>query len=196
MNELLTLSAASKILGVSTKTLRNWDKSGKLSAIRTAGGHRRLKKTDVEELVGCATICDPLTLVYARVSTAKQQENLERQIGRLLEYCADNRWTVELLKDVGSGLNDKRSGLKKLLKRLRDPAVVRLVIEYKDRLTRYGFSTLEAYCDSVGVHILVLQESDSKEFEQEFSEDIVALIASYSARLYGRRGGRSTKCQQ
>jgi len=68
-----------------------------------------------------------------------------------------------------------------------------VLVEYKDRLSRYGFGTFESYCNSLGVQVVVMQNRESKEFEQEFSEDIVALIASFSARLYGRRGGRATK---
>jgi predicted site-specific integrase-resolvase len=131
-----------------------------------------------------------VTLVYARCSTRKQAENLERQVGRLLEHCASKKWEVELFKDIGSGLNDNRKSFKKLLRRVSKPDVARVVVEYKDRLCRYGFTVFHEYCFGLGVEVLVLQETESKEFEQEFAEDVVALIASFSARLYGRRGGR------
>ena len=69
----------------------------------------------------------------------------------------------------------------------------RVVVEHKDRLCRYGFSVFEGYCEGLGVDVVILQGSESKEFEQEFAEDVVALIASFSARSYGRRGGRKEK---
>lgn len=97
----------------------------------------------------------------------------------------------ELYKDIGSGLNENRKQFKKLLKRLPDKDVATVLVEYKDRLSRYGFDTFRSYCESLGVSVIVMNEEDSKEFEQEFLEDIVALVASYSARLYGRMGGRS-----
>ena len=80
-----------------------------------------------------------------------------------------------------------------MLKRLPDPDVSCVVVEYKDRLSRYGFETFKGYCESLGVEVDVLQTKESVEFEQEFAEDVVALIASFSARLYGRRGGRKCK---
>ena len=132
-------------------------------------------------------------LVYARCSTHKQTENLDRQVGRLLEYATEKYTNTELYKDIGSGLNENRRQFRKLLKRLTSVDVVAVVIEHKDRLSRYGFETFRGYCESLGVQVDVLQQKDSVEFEQEFAEDIVALIASYSARLYGRRGGRKCK---
>lgn len=118
---------------------------------------------------------------------------MERQIGRLLEHCAGQCWKVELFKDIGSGLNDNRKQFKKMLRRILEPDVARVVVEYQDRLCRYGFSVFQEYCTGLGVEVVILQEAESKEFEQEFAEDVVALITSFSARLYGRRGGRKKK---
>lgn len=99
----------------------------------------------------------------------------------------------ELYKDIGSGLNENRCQFKKLLARLPDRDVNTVVVKYRDRLSRYGFGTFESYCNSLGVGVVVMEGRESKEFEQEFSEDIIALIASFSARPYGRRGGRARK---
>jgi putative resolvase len=156
--------------------------------VRTTGNQRRVPLSEVERLSGSAI--RNTMLIYARCSTQKQTENLERQVGRLLEYATQTKMPVELYKDIGSGLNENRKQFKKLLKRLPDNDVACVTVEYKDRISRYGFDTFKSFCESLGVTVNVLQEKESKEFEQEFSEDIVALIASYSARLYGRRGGR------
>jgi len=194
MTKHLSLSKASKILGITTQTLRAWDREGKIQTIRTDGGHRRVPQSEIDRLLGK----DPdkeriLTLAYCRCSTNKQVENLERQVGRVLEYCSKRKWQVELFKDIGSGLNDNRKQFKKLLKRVADQDVKRVVVEYKDRIARFGFETFVGYCANFGVEVLVLQDAEPKEFEQEFAEDIVALVASFSARLYGRRGGRKKK---
>lgn len=132
-------------------------------------------------------------LIYARVSTHKQKDNLDRQVGRLLEHAIVLSKDFELYKDIGSGLNDNRKSFKKLLNRISEPDVLGILIEYKDRISRYGFATLETYCNNLGVSVYVMNKSESQDFEQEFSKDIVSLIASYSARLYGRRGGRAKK---
>lgn len=176
---------------MTTQTLRDWDKAGKIKTVRSEGNQRRVPLSEVEARTG--QINRTVALVYARCSTQKQADNLERQVGRLLEFAATKYQNVELFKDIGSGLNENRRQFRKLLKRLVDPDVQCVVIEYKDRLSRYGFETFRRHCESLGVVVEVLQQKDSVEFEQEFAEDVIALIASYSARLYGRRGGRKCK---
>jgi len=193
MKELVTLSKASKILGVTTNTLRNWDEAGKIQTVRTSGNHRRIPIEELEKLRGKETNIRTVSCVYCRCSTHKQEENLERQVGRLLEHCAKNDWKPELYKDIGSGLNENRRQFKKMLKRIAEDDVARVVIEYKDRIARYGFETFKSYCESYGVDVIVLKDAEKKEFEEEMVEDIIALIASYSAKLYGRRGGRKKK---
>jgi len=193
MSTLLRLSKAAKLLGVTTRTLRTWDTDGTIQVVRSPGGHRLVPMSEIERLRGEQEVPKTVSLVYARCSTRKQSENLERQVGRLLEHCAGQDWKPELFKDIGSGLNDNRKQFKKMLRRISEPDVARVVVEYKDRLCRYGFSVFQEYCFGLGVEVVILQEAESKEFEQEFAEDVVALIASFSARLYGRRGGRKKK---
>jgi len=194
MTSLLRLSKAADLLGVTTSTLRVWDADGKIKTIRSPGGHRLVPLSEIERLRGEQTQQRNVTCVYARCSTQKQIENLERQVGRLLEHCVAQGWKPELFKDIGSGLNDNRKQFKQMLHRIADPDVTRVLIEYKDRLCRYGFAVFQEYCEGLGVEVVILKEAEAKEFEQEFAEDVVALIASFSARLYGRRGGRKTKC--
>lgn len=194
MTDLVSLSKASKILGVTTRTLVEWDNTGKMETVRTPGNHRRIPMEEIERLKGeNADEQRVITLAYCRCSTEKQKENLERQVGRVLEYCLKNEWKVELFKDIGSGLNEERREFKRLLKRISSPDVKRIVVEYKDRLTRFGFETFTAYCKGFGVEVVVLEQSEVKEFEQEMAEDLVSLVTSYSARMYGRRGGRKKK---
>lgn len=190
MTSLLRLSVAAKLLGVTTTTIRTWDRTGILKTVRSPGGHRLVPLAEVERLRGEVGAARTITLVYARCSTHKQQDNLERQVGRLLEHCANEKWPCELYKDIGSGLNDNRKQFLKLIKRVAKADVARVIVEYKDRLCRYGFSVFEGYCASLGVEVVVLRGDEPKEFEMEFAEDVVALIASFSARLYGRRGGK------
>lgn len=178
---------------MTTQTLRNWDNAGKIKSLRTDGNQRRIPLEEVERIQGYQG--RTVILAYCRCSTQKQKDNLERQVGRVLEYCASTGLNPELYKDIGSGLNENRRQFKRLLKRLSDTDVNTVVVEYKDRLSRYGFGTFESYCNSLGVQVVVMEDRESKEFEQEFSEDIVALIASFSARLYGRRGqSKEEKC--
>src|SRR5690606_32046057 len=121
------------------------------------------------------------------------EENLERQVGRVLEHCYTNKWDVELYKDIGSGLNENRREFKKLLKRVADNDVARVVVEYKDRIARYGFETFVALCKNFGVEVLVLKDKEEQTFEEEMLDDIISLVTSYSARIYGKRGGKKKK---
>jgi len=175
---------------VTRGTLRRWDASGKLKTIRTEGGHRRIPVSEIERLQGVSVSQRNVALAYCRCSTQKQSEDLERQVGRVLEYCTSNGWKIELFKEIASGLNDKRPQFKKLLRRLSSPDILCVVVEYKDRIARFGYETFVTYCDTLGVQVIVMEQSDSKEFEQEFAEDIISIVASYSGKLYGRRGGR------
>jgi putative resolvase len=165
-----------------------------IKTVRTQGNQRRVPLEEVERLQGVHT--RDVVLAYCRCSTTKQKENLERQVARVLEYAAGLGLQVELYKDIGSGLNENRKQFKRMCQRVADPDVCAVLVEYKDRLSRYGFETFKSYCTSLGVQVIVMEERESKEFEQEFAEDIVALIASYSARLYGRRGGRARNARR
>lgn len=189
MTRVVRLSEAARRLGVTTQTLRDWDRLGKIETVRTKGNQRRIPVSEIERVLG-SEIERNVMLVYARCSTHKQTDNLERQIGRLLEYAATLPYKVELYKDIGSGLNENRSQFKKLLKRLGEPDVYGVLVEYKDRICRYGFQTFKSYCDVIGVSVEVMLDNEPKEFEQEFAEDVIAIVTSFSARLYGRRGGR------
>ena len=189
MKELLTLSEASQILGVTTTTLRNWNKSGKIQCERTIGNHRRISKNEIKRILNEQPIIGK-TLAYCRCSTAKQNDNLERQVGRVLEFCSLHSWDVELYKDIGSGLNENRKAFKKLLKRIQEDDIVRVVAEYKDRITRYGFNVFQEHCNSHNVEVIIINVDEDKTFEEEMTNDIISIIVSYSAKYYGRRGGK------
>ena len=176
---------------MTTKTLRNWDDAGKIKTTRTNGNHRRISMDEIRRLQGVTpSSTQTKTLAYCRCSTLKQKDNLDRQVGRVLEHCYLNKWDVELYKDIGSGLNENRREFKKLLKRVADNDVARVVVEYKDRIARYGFETFVVMCKNFNVEVVVLEEKEEQSFEEEMVDDIISLITSYSARIYGKRGGK------
>lgn len=191
MNEQLTLSKASKILGVTTKTLRNWDDAGKIKTTRTTGNHRRISIEEINRLKGkTQNSSRNKTLAYCRCSAKKQEENLERQVGRVLEHCYTNKWDVELYKDIGSGLTENRCEFKKLFNRIADNDVIRVVVEHKYIIARYGYETFVALCKNFGVEVIVLKEQEDQSFEEEMVDDIISLVTSYSVRIYGKRSGK------
>lgn len=124
------------------------------------------------------------TVVYARVSSSEQRKtNLESKAQRVSDFCNARGWVVSsVIKEVGSGVNDSRP---KLVKLLKDPEVLRIVVEHKDRLTRFGFNYLQVLCDVQGIELVVINQSTDS--TSELVEDLVAIITSFCARLYGQR---------
>ena len=191
MNKLLTLQEAKSILNVSKSTLQRWDNSGKLVALRTEGGHRRYKLSDIEKILGIVNNKekdnkDIVVATYARCSTPDQKAHgdIERQSMRLFEYCTKHKYKVEhIIKDMGSGLNDKRKGFIKLCNLVVNKKISKVIIEHKDRLTRFQYNLIEFFFNSYGVEIELL---DKKEYTQqeELVNDMMMLIASFSGRLY------------
>ena len=120
MDKLYNISKTAEILDVTPKTLRIWDKENKLKPVLTSGGHRRYKESDINKILGIEETQvekKEVCVTYSRVSSQKQKVSgdLDRQSQRLSEYCAKHNLYVEyIIKDCGSGLNDKRSGFVQL----------------------------------------------------------------------------------
>lgn len=196
---MLNITQASQYLNVSDDTLRLWDKNGKLKPLKTVGGHRRYRKEDLDKFLGLSEeiiedIIDS-TVTYARVSSneQKQKGDLDRQSQRLSEYCAKKGWRVtHIIKDVGSGLNDNRSGFIRLTDMVLNKKVNKLVVEHKDRLTRFQFNFIKKIFESYGCEVIVIDGVDVSN-EEELATDIMSLMASFSGKFYGRRSAERQK---
>lgn len=129
-------------------------------------------------------------MCYCRVSSSQNRDNLEKQVERVVSYCAAKGYRVdEVIKECSSGLNDKRP---KLIKMLNNQSVTRIVIEHHDRLTRFGFNYIENWMKERGCEIIVINPAtDDKD---DLMKDFVSLVTSFTARLYGlRRSKRKTE---
>jgi putative resolvase len=128
--------------------------------------------------------------IYTRVSSHEMRKNLNRQAERLSDYCAAKGWQVhKVIKEVGSGVNDKR---KQFLKILADPSFTIMVVEHKDRATRFGFNYLDTLLSRQGRRIEVVNLADNG--QEDLRHDLVAIIYSFCAGLYGqRRAKRKTE---
>ena len=128
------------------------------------------------------------TVVYARVSSSENRSNLETQAERLSQYCTAKGWTVnEVVKECASGLNDNRPKLSKIL---TERKATRLVIEHKDRLTRFGFNYIKLLLNDCD--IVVVNECET---DQDLFEDFVSLVTSFCARIYGKRRAKRKTAQ-
>jgi len=127
------------------------------------------------------------TIIYARVSSPKQKDDLERQAERMVQFCIARGWIVDqVIKEVASGLNDKRP---KLIKILSAKHPIRIVSEHKDRLTRFGFHYISTLING---EIVIANLAETR--KEDLMQDLIAIIKSMVARYYGqRRGGKKAK---
>jgi putative resolvase len=193
MNQPIPISAATKALGVSTSTLRRWERSGKLKPARTVGGQRRYNLAELQPRRFCATPETRKSIAYARVSSHDQKADLERQKQVLELYCASHGLTFEVIGDLGSGMNYQKKGLKKLLDDVLADKVGRLVLTHKDRLLRFGAELVFAICQAKDVEVVIINHGEDTTFEQELAGDVLEIITVFSAKLYGSRSHKNQR---
>jgi putative resolvase len=180
----LKLSTYAKTLGICYKTAWNHFKSGKIP------GAYQLKTGTI---IVSEKEQKPLTekiVVYARVSSNENKNNLDTQAERICSYCYAKGYIVsKIVKETASGLNDSRP---KLMLLLKDKSITKIVVEHKDRLTRFGFNYIKVLLNSCNREIEVINESDSK--NEDILQDFISIITSFCARIYGtRRSKRKTE---
>ena len=193
MNKFLSIQDAAKCLGVSPQTLRRWEKKNKITpSHRTEGGQRRYSASQLQP-ISCRhnTTYDRLTIAYARVSSHDQKEDLQRQVHMLEIYCASKGWSFSITKDLGSGMNYNKRGLKQLLEQIMDGQIGRLVLTHKDRLLRFGAELVFSLCAVKNVEVVIINQGDEPSFEEELAKDVLEIITVFSARLYGSRSHKN-----
>lgn len=186
------------ILGVTTQTIRNYDKDSIIKTVRNQGNQRLIMRTDLIDFLdkkGMILKNDNTVrqdVIYARVSSHEQKTkgDLDRQVMFLIEN-AKEIYNPIILKEVGSGLNDKRKQLQKLLHMVCDNKVRNVFITYRDRLTRFGFHYLETVFLAHNTNIVIVKDNnEEKNVQEELVEDMMSLIASFSGKLYGMRSSK------
>jgi predicted site-specific integrase-resolvase len=201
----LSAHQATKKIGVSSDTLRRWHKQGKITAKTPPSGIRLYDVSSLfPELTKNAGITSasasasaststttPKGYLYARVSSAKQKEDLKRQKELLLSRFP----TYELLSDIGSGVNFKRPGLKTLLEHASRGIVSEVVVTHRDRLCRFAFDLLQ-YIFSLHSAKLMVLFNESTSDEQELTEDILAINTVFICRMQGKRAARYRRERQ
>ncbi len=179
----MKLSVYAKKLGVTYHTVWRLWKSGKLDAYALPTGTVIVRDEKTFELPN--KVC-----IYARVSSSENKSNLDAQSKRLQEYAIAKGYQIyTVIKEIGSGVNDSR---KQLLKILKDKEYRILLIEHKDRLTRFGFNFLLLLAEEQGKTIEVVNAS--LDDRSDLMQDFISIITSFCARLYGlRRSKRNTE---
>lgn len=179
----MKLSEYARRIGISYRTAWRWYKRGQLQGYQVATG-----TIIITEPLPAVGVLAPVqkAVIYSRVSSTENRGNLETRAKRLLDYCAAKGYVIsDVVKEIGSGIDDGRP---KLLKLLTDPTVNLIVVEHKDRLTRFGFNYIEKLLVMQGrrIEIVDLAENDKEDLIQDF----VSIITSFCARIYGRRRAR------
>ena len=185
------------MLGCSVRTIQNYCDENRIESYRSIKNRRQVDKDKLIEFLKSidSFVDDSATqrydIIYARVSTNKQKADgdLDRQVEKLSAFVVQqNPKNLQIVKEVGSGLNDNRKQLLQIIDMVCDNKVNRIFVMHKDRLTRFGFNYLKMICDKHNAQIVVASDAtEDKSVQDELAEDIVALIHSFSGKLYGLR---------
>jgi len=184
MERLYTLKEAKKLLGVTTRTIQRWDKQGKIRVVRTIGGRRRIPESEIKRILGLKE--ERVVVGYARVSSTTKKDDLERQKQLIRSYAEEKGYgEIEILSDVGSGLNERRKGFLKLLEMVAEGKISKVIIVCEDRLTIFGFETLRKMFQAFGTAIEVINSEDKT--PKELVEDLITIVSHFAGKLYGMR---------
>ena len=186
----LSIQEASKIVGVAISTMRRWEREGRITPERTEGGHRRY---DREALLNLKYHKEnvKLTIGYCRVSSSDQKEDLINQVKTVSDFCAAKGYQFRIIQDLGSGINYNRKGLKEIIDIICHKEIDRIVLNYKDRLIRFGYEIIEQLCLINDVQLEIINLSQDQNYEEEIIEDALSVITLFSAGLYGSRSHKT-----
>ena len=192
-NKYIGKKEALTILGISPMTLLKLEELNKIEVIKTIGGHRKYNvqkyiddnKKESEPLIKKENNkTEKLNICYVRVSTQGQKGDLEHQ----KEYMKSKYKNYEIIEDIGSGINFNRKGLRKIIKLGIEGKINKLVVAYKDRLTRFGFELIEDLIKEYSNgEVIIEKEQEVKEPEVELVDDVLQILNVYTAKMNGLR---------
>ncbi len=186
---------ALEILGISAMTLLKLEELNKIEVIKTIGGHRKYNvnkyindnKKESEPITKEKkekTKNEKINICYVRVSTQGQKSDLEHQ----KEYMKKKYPKYEIIEDIGSGINFNRKGFRKIIKLAIEGKINKLVVAYKDRLTRFGFELIEDLITEYSHgEVIIENEKEEKEPKEELVEDVLQILNVYTAKMNGLR---------
>mgnify|MGYP003294450359 CR=1 FL=1 len=176
------------MLGVSVKTLQRWDREGTLKANRTLTDRRYYTYDQYLQFKGINIENDHRqTVIYARVSTKNQKDDLQNQVSFLRQFCNGKGFIVDkCIEDYGSGLNYNRKQWNHLLDEVMEQKIKTIVVTHKDRFVRFGYDWFEKFCMKFHTTIVVVNNEELSP-QEELVQDIVSILHVFSCRLYGLR---------
>ena len=187
MEKLYTLRDACDIMQIDPGTLRKWDREGKIRCVRLQNNFRRIPESEINRILGIQK--ERSSYIYARVSSSGQKGDLDRQIEKLRVSSPES----EVISDTRSGMGFNRKGFLKLLDLIEKDKVSVIYITHKDRLARFGYDLVEKICEMHGTRIVTVDSEELLTAHEELSRDLISIITSFSARLYGLRSHKLKK---
>ncbi len=177
-----------ELLGVSVKTLQRWDRDGILKASRTPTDRRYYTYDQYLQFKGIQTENDIRdTVIYARVSTRNQKDDLKNQVEFLKQFCNAKGIIInQCIEDFGSGLNYNRKKWNTLLNEVMENKIKTIVISNKDRFIRFGYDWFEKFCEKFNTKIIIVN-NEILSPNEELVQDIISILHVFSCRLYGLR---------
>ena len=177
-----------ELLNVTVKTLQRWDREKTLVANRTPTNRRYYTYDQYLQFKGIGRDTDSRKIViYTRVSTRNQTDDLENQVDFLQQYVnAKGLIADDIVRDYGSGLNYNRKKWNQLLNEVMENKIKVIFISHKDRFVRFGFDWFEKFCNKFNVEIVVVK-NEKLSPPEELVQDIVSILQVFSCRLYGLR---------
>jgi predicted site-specific integrase-resolvase len=184
MNNHYRINEFAKRIGRSAQTVRRWEREGKLTAKRLPSGHRYFDESDVRTLLGGVPDKKAI-VVYCRVSSSGQKDDLASQVAAMETYCLAGALPVdEWIQEIGGGMNFKRKHFLSIMDRIQRGEIKTLLVAHKDRLMRFGFDLFQHIATENGCEIIVANQ-ESLSPQQEMVEDLMAIVHTFSCRLYG-----------
>nr|WP_248628864.1 IS607 family transposase [Enterococcus cecorum] len=190
--ELMSIGKFAKKVGVNVATLRRMDASGDLKPYHVSKGGTRYYSTEQLKYFGDTQQKAKLVVGYCRVSTPSQKDDLENQVNNVKTYMIAKGYSFEMITDIGSGIDYKRQGLKKLIDKINNQEISKIVILYKDRLVGFGYELIEYLCFINNIEIEIIDHTETSK-EKELTDDLIQIITIFANRLYGQRS-KKTKC--
>lgn len=187
---LMSIGKFSKEIGISINHLRLLHKTGELVPVKiTKGGTRYYSDKQLNDYLGLNEK-DKKVILYARVSTKQQKDDLENQIKNLKEYAYSKGYNFEIISDIGSGINYKKEGLKKLLEKINNSEISKIVVLYEDRLVRFGFELIKFLANINNIEIEIIDNTTISK-EEELTNDLIQIVTVFANKLYGSRSKKT-----
>ena len=194
---LMSIGKFAKEVGLSVQHLRKLhDDNILIPDVITKGGTRYYSDEQLQAYLNKNNLQQDLPIIlYARVSTRSQKNDLDRQVENLKSYAISKGYSFEIITDIGSGINYTKQGLKQLIQKINNKEISKIVILYKDRLIRFGFELIEYLCEINNISIEII-DNTTISTKVELTNDLIQIITVFANQLYGSRSKKTLRLIQ